>query len=149
MRAVIQRVNNASCVIDDKVISYIDKGLLVLLGISKEDTKSDMDYILSKLVGLRIFEDHNGKMNLSIKDIGASILLISQFTLYGDARKGRRPSFSDAARPEKAEAIYNELIEMIEFENINIKTGVFGEDMKINLQNDGPVTILLDSQRRF
>ncbi|QSX06334.1 D-tyrosyl-tRNA(Tyr) deacylase [Sedimentibacter sp. zth1] len=149
MRAVIQRVKHASVTIDDEMVGKIDKGILVFLGISEDDNESDLDYVFNKTVVLRIFEDENGKMNKSLSDINGSILVVSQFTLQGDARKGRRPSYSNAARPEKALPLYEEFITKCRNANINTQTGKFGADMKVELLNDGPVTILLDSTKLF
>lgn len=149
MRAVIQRVKFASVKIDDKIVGKIDKGILVLLGVAEQDEDSDLDYIFDKTIGLRIFEDEEGKMNKSLADVDGSILVVSQFTLQGDARKGRRPSFSTAARPDKAIPYYEEFIKRCKDLNINTQTGVFGADMQVELCNDGPVTILLDSTRLF
>jgi D-aminoacyl-tRNA deacylase len=148
MRAVVQRVDNASVTISGRVNGQIGKGFMVLLGVFENDTEKDLDYICDKLLGLRIFEDAEGKMNLSILDVGGEILLISQFTLYGDARHGKRPSFSHAARPEKAIPLYEKAIERLS-EKLNVQTGIFGAEMKVSLVNDGPVTILLDSERTF
>lgn len=149
MRAVIQRVLSASCEVDGIITGSIDKGLLVFLGIGKEDTESDIEYIIDKTVNLRIFEDDKNKMNLSVKDVGGSILLISQFTLFGDVRKGRRPSFDTAMPPDEAEKLYQKAVEMFRNTGLRIETGRFREMMKISLVNDGPVTILLDSKRLF
>lgn len=149
MRAVIQRVLNANCIIGGKTVGAISKGLLIFLGVGREDTESDIEYIVDKVINLRIFEDEHGKMNLSIQQIGGSILLISQFTLYGDVRKGRRPSFDMAMEPEKAFHLYNRLVERIRSYGINVETGRFREIMQVSLVNDGPVTILLDSRRLF
>jgi len=150
VRAVIQRVLNANVSIEsDNINRPIQKGLLVFLGITHSDTEDDIDYIVQKTINLRIFEDEEGKMNRSVLDIGGDILLISQFTLYGDARKGRRPSFTEAAPPAVAVPLYEKCIEKFKETPLSIKTGVFGADMKISLINDGPVTILLDSKREF
>lgn len=148
MRAVVQRVLNASVAIGGTVKGEIGKGYLVLLGIEENDTEKDLDYIAEKLLGLRVFEDEAGKMNRSVLDAGGSILLVSQFTLYGDARKGRRPSFTRAARPEKAIPLYEAMIARLRAA-LPVETGEFGADMQISLVNDGPVTILLDSERTF
>ena len=148
MRAVVQRVSEASVTIDGAVKGSIGKGYMVLLGVEDIDEKEDLDYICDKLIGLRIFEDPDGKLNLDIRDIGGEILLISQFTLYGDARKGRRPGFIKAARPEKAIPMYEEAIRRLS-EVLHVETGEFGADMMVALVNDGPVTILLDSKRTF
>lgn len=152
MRAVIQRVSSASVTYKTEeglIKNTIDQGLQVLLGIGQEDSDEDLKYIIDKLIGLRIFEDEEGKMNLSITDIEGEILLVSQFTLCGDARKGRRPSFSDAARPEKAIPMYEKAISMILSKGIPCKTGKFGAEMQVQINNDGPVTILLDSKKLF
>lgn len=148
MRAVVQRVSEAAVTIDGIVKGSIGKGYMVLLGVEDVDEKEDLDYICDKITGLRIFEDSEGKMNLDIKGIGGEILLISQFTLYGDARKGRRPGFIKAARPEKAIPMYEEAIRRLS-ETLHVECGEFGADMKVALVNDGPVTILLDSKRTF
>lgn len=148
MRAVVQRVLNASVAIGGTVKGEIGRGYLVLLGIEENDTEKDLDYIAEKLLGLRVFEDEAGKMNRSVLDAGGSILLVSQFTLYGDARKGRRPSFIRAARPEKAIPLYEAMIARLRAA-LPVETGEFGADMQVSLVNDGPVTILLDSERTF
>lgn len=152
MRAIVQRVKYSSVKYekDEKIIkNTIDKGLQILIGITHDDTQKDVDYIVDKVTGLRIFEDENHKMNLSIEDISGDILLVSQFTLYGDARKGKRPSFSDAARPEIAIPLYEKTIEKIKSKGINCETGEFGADMEVTIINDGPVTIMLDSKKQF
>lgn len=146
MRAVIQRVMKANLKVDGKHISNIDKGLIVFLGIGVGDNEVDLEKLGKKISKLRIFEDQNGKMNLSIKDIEGEILLVSQFTLYGDCSHGNRPSFINAERPERANKLYLKMKDLLESENITVKTGVFGADMKIDVLNDGPVTILLDSE---
>ena len=148
MRAVVQRVLNASVAIGGTVKGEIGKGYLVLLGIEENDTEKDLDYIAEKLLGLRVFDDEAGKMNRSVLDAGGSILLVSQFTLYGDARKGRRPSFIRAARPEKAIPLYEAMSARLRAA-LPVETGEFGADMQVSLVNDGPVTILLDSERTF
>ena len=154
MRAVVQRVKKASVKIQntsdgDYINGEIDKGLLVFLGITHEDNDKDLDYIADKISGLRIFEDEQGKMNLSIDDIKGEILLISQFTLYGDCRKGRRPGFTDAARPEIAIKKKKKMIDTLKLKGIKVEVGIFGADMLVDIQNDGPVTILLDSSKLF
>lgn len=154
MRAVVQRVKKASVKIQntsdgDYINGEIDKGLLVFLGITHEDNDKDLDYIADKISGLRIFEDEQGKMNLSIDDIKGEILLISQFTLYGDCRKGRRPGFTDAARPEIAIPLYEKMIDTLKLKGIKVEVGIFGADMLVDIQNDGPITILLDSSKLF
>ncbi len=152
MRAVVQRVTYASVSYHDDENFYkneIRRGLQVMLGITHSDDETDLKYIIDKIVGLRIFEDEDGKMNRSITDVEGEVLIVSQFTLYGDARKGKRPSFTDAARPEKAIPLYEKAIEMIRLQGISCKTGLFGADMEVQIHNDGPVTILLDSDRLF
>jgi D-tyrosyl-tRNA(Tyr) deacylase len=149
MRAVVQRVSSAEVRVDDKMVGRVGKGLLVYLGVGKEDTVSDIEYMAEKVSGLRIFEDENGKMNLSVKDIEGEILAISQFTLYGDVRKGKRPSFSDSAAPDKGEELYNQFISRIQGIGIRIDKGMFGAHMMVDYVNDGPVTILLDSKKQF
>ena len=148
MRAVIQRIKESKLYIKEELISSIGIGYLVLLGIEEGDTKEDLDYMVKKIKGLRVFEDEEERMNLSLKDVGGEILLVSQFTLLGDARKGNRPSFIKAAKPDEAIPLYEQMISELEQE-IPVKTGVFGEDMQISLINDGPVTIMLDSKRSF
>jgi len=149
MRAVIQRVSHAQVAVDDEVTGAISLGLLVLLGVSTSDTESDADYLAEKIAGLRIFEDPEGKMNLSVADVHGAILAVSQFTLYGDVRKGRRPSFDGAARPEQAKKLYEYFVEKIRAAGLPCETGRFQAEMKVELVNDGPVTILLDSTRAF
>ena len=148
MRAVVQRVKEASVTVNEKMIGSIRQGLLVFLGIETEDTREDLTYICDKITGLRIFEDEDEKMNRSVVDVGGSVLLVSQFTLYGDARKGKRPSFIKAARPEQAIPLYEEAIAKIS-EHVPVQTGEFQANMAVALVNDGPVTILLDSKRMF
>lgn len=149
MRAVVQRVSSSRVTVDKKVTGEISKGLLVLLGVTHEDTSNDVDYIIDKVLNLRIFEDENDKMNLSLKDVGGELLAVSQFTLYGDARKGRRPSFSSAARPELANPLYEEFVKKAREQGVTVGTGEFGAHMMVDLTNDGPVTILLDSSKNF
>ena len=149
MRAVVQKVSSSKVTVDGEIVGKIEKGLLVLLGVTHDDTSKDVDYMVDKVTNLRIFEDENEKMNLSLKDVEGEILAVSQFTLYGDARKGRRPSFSDAARPEVANPLYEEFVEKIKNQGINVGTGKFGAHMMVDLTNDGPVTILLESRREF
>ena len=145
MRAVIQRVNYAKLSVNNEVVSSIDKGLLILLGVKDTDTEKEAKYFADKLAKLRIFEDENGKMNLSAIDVGAQYLLVSNFTLYGDAKGSNRPSFITAARPEKAEPLYELVVSLLN-EKIPTKTGIFGEEMFIDVQADGPTTIILDSE---
>lgn len=149
MRAVIQRVKNASVSVDGKITGAIEHGLLVYLGVMENDTASDLDYIIKKTLGLRIFEDENGKMNKALSDVGGGVLLVSQFTLAGDVRKGTRPSFSSAAKGEDAEFFYEEFKKRLSELNIPSGCGVFGADMAVSSINDGPVTILLDSSKLF
>ena len=145
MKAVIQRVSSACVSIDEKICGKIEKGFLILLGIHENDTDEDAKYLAKKCSGMRIFEDNEGKMNLSVKDVGGSFLVVSNFTLYGDCRKGNRPSFTDAARPEKAEGLYEKFVEYIRDNGIACETGVFGADMMIELVNDGPITLIVES----
>lgn len=150
MRAVVQRVKKACVKVDDKFISKIEKGICCFIGIKKDDTIDDLIYIKDKIIKLRIFEDENFNMNKSVKDVGGEILLISQFTLYGDVRKGTRPSFSSSMGRESAEKIFNEFIELVKVDsNVNVEIGSFGDNMQIEVINDGPVTILLDSDKNF
>lgn len=149
MRAIVQRVKEASVTVDEKKVSEISGGLLVFLGVGKEDSKSDLEYLLDKVLGLRIFEDADKKMNLSLLDTDGELLVVSQFTLYGDVRKGRRPSFSESAAPELGEKFYRLFIERAKDKNLVVKEGIFGADMKVSLLNNGPVTILLDSKKAF
>ena len=145
MRFVIQRVTEAKVTVDEKVTGSIKTGFLVLIGVSEEDTTEIADRLIKKLIGLRIFEDENGKTNLSLDDVKGSLLLISQFTLYADCRKGNRPSFVKAGDPAKAESLYNHVVEECKKKISDVQTGIFGADMKVELTNDGPFTILLDS----
>ena len=149
MRGVVQRVSRASVTVDGRVTGSIEKGLMVLLGIEDSDGEQDLAYMCDKLMNLRIFEDENEKMNLSVTDVGGSLLIISQFTLYGDARKGRRPSFIQAARAEHAVPMYESLVKMCRDKGMRTETGEFGAHMDVELCNDGPVTILLDSKKLF
>lgn len=149
MRAVIQRVNSASVEVDGKVVGEINKGFLVLLGVGDDDTESDIDYLVEKTINLRIFQDEEEKMNLSLMDLGLELLVVSQFTLFGDCRKGRRPSFIEAARPEKANDYYNKFVNKCREKGLKVETGIFQADMKVSLVNDGPVTILIDSKKGF
>lgn len=145
MRLLVQRVSKASVKVDNKIIGKIDKGFLVFLGITHKDEEEIADYLVKKLLNLRVFEDENGKMNLSLKDIEGQLLIISQFTLYADTKKsGNRPSFIDAAKPEHAEKLYEYFIKKCKEERVNVQTGEFGADMKVELINDGPVTIMLE-----
>ncbi|MBN2377162.1 MAG: D-tyrosyl-tRNA(Tyr) deacylase [Sedimentisphaerales bacterium] len=149
MRAVIQRVKSARVEVDGKIVGQIAAGLLVYLGIGKEDSETDAQFIADKLINLRIFADENDKMNLSVADTAGQILLISQFTLYGDCRKGRRPGFDAAALPNAATKLYEHTIELIRQQGITVETGTFAAHMLVTSQNDGPVTFTLDSSRLF
>ncbi|GMA47852.1 D-aminoacyl-tRNA deacylase [Tetragenococcus muriaticus] len=146
MRAVVQRVKNASVSIEDEIVGQIEQGFMVLLGIHKEDTQEDVEYLVKKIAKSRVFEDDNGKMNLSIAAVQGSILSISQFTLYADTKKGNRPSFIQAARPERAVPLYEAFNQGISRQGIPVVTGEFGADMQISLVNDGPVTIIYDTR---
>jgi D-aminoacyl-tRNA deacylase len=149
MRAVVQRVTRASVTIDEEIVGEIENGLVVLLGIARDDTKEDADYLVPKIAALRIFDDADGKMNRSLKDIGGGLLIVSQFTLYGDVRRGLRPSWSDAAAPEIAEPLYDYFVESSRKLLGRVETGSFRKMMLVELVNDGPVTILLDSRKTF
>ena len=145
MKAVVQRVKKARLSVDGKLVSEIPFGLVVFFGVKTGDTEKEADYLAKKIAALRIFEDENGKMNLSVKDVGGEILFVSQFTLYGDASKGNRPSFTLAERPERADALYQYAAQKLAEYELPVKRGVFGADMQIEQQNDGPVTILLEA----
>ena len=145
MKFVIQRVNNASVSVEGNIIGAIDKGFMVLIGIGKEDTKKEADRLVDKMLKMRIFDDAEGKTNLSLADVNGSLLLISQFTLYADCRKGNRPSFTNAAPPQEAEELYEYIISKCKEQVPNVQTGSFGADMTVNLSNSGPFTIVLDS----
>lgn len=149
MRALIQRVQRAQVRVDDRVTGKIAKGLLVLLAITDSDVEEDINYILDKTLGLRVFEDENNKMNLSLKDVNGEILVVSQFTLYGDVRKGKRPSFTQSAKGDFAEEMYELFLTKVRENGFDVQTGEFGQDMKVELINDGPVTIQLDSSRLY
>ncbi len=149
MRAVVQRVSSASVTVDNEIVGQIEHGYVVLLGITTGDTHDDVHYLANKIIGLRIFEDDDGKMNLSLEDVGGSVLAVSQFTLYGDCRKGRRPSFIEAARPEQARPLYESFVAELRAQGIQTETGKFQEHMDVELVNDGPVTLLLESQKLF
>lgn len=146
MRFVIQRVTKASVTVDENVTGEIDKGFLVLIGVSEDDTKEIADKMIKKLIGMRIFEDENGKTNLALADVGGSLLLVSQFTLYADCKKGNRPSFIKAGKPQMAEEMYEYIIAECKKEIENVQVGIFGANMKVQLLNDGPFTIILDSE---
>ena len=149
MIAVIQRVSEASVIVDGQTVGEIRQGLVVLLGVARGDTSRDAVYLAEKTSGLRIFEDEHGKMNRSVEDISGSVLVVSQFTLLGDCRKGRRPGFTDAAEPELADMLYEDYVGIMQQRGINVATGIFRAEMKVGLINDGPVTILLDSRKQF
>lgn len=149
MRAVVQRVASADVSVGDQVVGSVESGLLVYLGIGVGDTDADLKYLVKKIVGLRIFSDENGHMNHSVLDVGGSILLISQFTLYGDVRKGKRPSFATAMAPHCAKQVYEQFRDALRSHGLTCKTGIFGAMMEVKSVNDGPVTILLDSQKTF
>jgi len=149
LRAVIQRVTRANVKVDNQTIGEIEKGLVVLLGVSKNDSQADADYLAEKISALRIFDDSEGKMNLSVRETGGAVLVVSQFTLYGDVRRGLRPSWSDAAAPESAEPLYEYFIRQISKLVKKVETGSFRKMMQVELVNDGPVTILLDSPKEF
>lgn len=149
MRAVVQRVRRAKVAVNDAITGQIDIGVLVLLGVGREDTEADADYLAEKISGLRIFEDEEGKMNRSVRDIRGSVLAVSQFTLYGDVRRGKRPSFDDAAPPESARKLYEYFVERIRAGGLRCETGQFQAMMQVELVNEGPVTILLDSTKAF
>lgn len=149
MRAVIQRVLEASVKVDGNLIGAIEKGYLVLLGVEEGDTDKDLQYIVDKTAGIRLFEDEAGKMNLGLSEVGGAILAVSQFTLLGDARKGRRPSYSTAARPDEANELYEKYVDLLRAQGFKVEKGQFQADMKVSLINDGPVTILLDSNKQF
>jgi len=148
MRAVLQRVTSAAVVVDQETVGEIKSGLLVLLGVANGDTQADLKYVLQKTTGLRIFADEQGKMNLSVTDVGGSMLVVSQFTLLADVKKGRRPSFNGGADPAVADDYYQQFVAMAKQMGIPTETGVFGADMQVRLSNDGPVTIIVDSRQR-
>ena len=144
MKLVIQRVDNAKVEVENKTVGEIEKGFLVLLGVAPEDTKETADFLVHKLVNLRVFIDENDKMNLSVKDINGKLLIVSQFTLYANCKNGNRPSFEQAAKPEQANELYEYFVEKCKEENINVQTGKFGAHMQVSLLNNGPVTIILE-----
>jgi D-tyrosyl-tRNA(Tyr) deacylase len=149
VRAVVQRVHESSVTVDGRVTGRIGKGLLVLLGVGETDSEQDADYLAEKIVGLRCFADNDSKFNLSVRDVGGSVLAVSQFTLFGDCRKGKRPSFTEAARPELAVPLYERFVAKVRESGIEVQTGEFGAHMDVQLVNDGPVTLLLDSKKAF
>ncbi len=149
MRAVVQRVNQAAVEVDGERVASIGAGLVVLLGVGEDDGEQDAAYVARKIAGLRIFDDAQGLMNLSVQDVGGSVLLVSQFTLYGDCRKGRRPSFSHAAAPQQAERLYRAVAAHLREQGLRVETGCFQREMHVSLINHGPVTLLIDSERNF
>jgi D-tyrosyl-tRNA(Tyr) deacylase len=149
MRAVVQRVSRGQVMVDEEIVGKIGRGLLVLLGVTHADSEADADYLADKIAGLRVFEDENGKMNLDTASVSGEVLVVSQFTLYGDVRRGKRPSFDAAAPPERARQLYEYFVERIRATGLPCQTGRFQETMQLELVNDGPVTILLDSSKLF
>ncbi|ODN30816.1 D-aminoacyl-tRNA deacylase [Fervidobacterium thailandense] len=149
MRAVVQRVDRAAVRVDGQVVGQIDRGFLVLLGVGKGDSLEDVKYLAEKIVNLRVFDDEQGKMNLSLLDVGGQMLIVSQFTLYGDCRRGRRPSYSDSAPPDVAKELYEAFIEEVKKFGVPVQTGVFAAHMLVEIHNNGPVTLLLDSKKLF
>ena len=146
MKCVLQRVNHASVAVDGNICGKIEKGILVFLGISDDDTEQDIKWLADKIIGLRIFEDENERMNFSLTDIGGELLIISQFTLFGNCKKGKRPDFTAAGKPDFAEKMYNEFIRYCRQNLGKVEAGIFGADMKVDLENDGPVTLIIDSK---
>ena len=150
MRAVVQRVKRAQVRVEDSITGKIERGILILLGVGEDDENKDLEYIADKIINLRIFEDNDDKMNLSVLDVGGEALVVSQFTLYGDCRKGNRPSYSKAARPQKAQDLYNRFIEYVSNKySINVESGIFQASMEVDFINDGPVTLMIDSKKTF
>jgi len=149
MRAVVQRVSSASVTVEGRLVGKIGEGIVVFLGVGKDDDEGDVDYLARKVTGLRIFEDEEGKMNLSVLEVGGSALVVSQFTLYGDCRKGKRPSFTEAAPPDRAKELYLEFVSRLRDAGLTVETGEFQALMKVSVENNGPVTILLDSKKLF
>jgi D-tyrosyl-tRNA(Tyr) deacylase len=147
MRAVIQRVSEAKVTVEGHITGQIGAGMLVFLGVEMEDTETDLEFMLKKIVALRIFSDADGKMNLALPDVGGQMLVVSQFTLLADTKKGNRPSFVKAAPPEQAQQMYEQFVSLVRQRQIHVETGIFAADMKVGLVNDGPVTILLDSRQ--
>lgn len=144
MRALLQRVSYASVTVDGRIVGEINRGFAILLGVTHSDGQAEAAWLATKVAGIRLFEDDEGKMNLSLADVGGSVLVVSQFTLYGDARKGRRPSFIDAARPEQAEPLVDYFVEQLRRQGLTVATGVFGAMMTVEIHNDGPVTLMLE-----
>ncbi|OPZ83914.1 MAG: D-tyrosyl-tRNA(Tyr) deacylase [Firmicutes bacterium ADurb.Bin419] len=149
MRAVVQRVAGSKVTVDGNLTGEINRGLNVLLGVGQDDNEKDIEYLAEKILNLRVFEDTNGKMNLSLLDVSGELLVVSQFTLYGDCRKGKRPSYDKAARPEFAEDMYNKFVDYCKQYEIKVQTGKFQAMMMVEIQNDGPVTLLIDSKKEF
>jgi len=149
VRAVVQRVSSASVDVEGTQCGAVERGVLALIGVARDDTESDAQAIASKIVGLRIFNDETGAMNRSLSEVGGAVLAVSQFTLYGDARKGRRPSFIDAASGPEAQPLFDRVVDLIRREGLRVETGIFGANMRVSLVNEGPVTILLDSRKLF
>ena len=149
MRAVVQRVKSGAVLVDEETVGKINEGLVVFLGVGQNDQEVDVDYLVNKVVNLRIFEDDAGKLNLSLKEIKGEILIVSQFTLYGDCRQGRRPSFTEAAAPEVANSLYQLFVKKVLEQGISVATGVFQAEMLVKIENDGPVTMLIDSKKLF
>ena len=149
MRAVVQRVSSASVDVEGTQCGAVERGVLALIGVARDDTESDAQAIASKIVGLRIFNDETGAMNRSLSEVGGAVLAVSQFTLYGDARKGKRPSFIDAASGPEAQPLFDRVVDLIRREGLRVETGIFGANMRVSLVNEGPVTILLDSRKLF
>lgn len=148
MRAVVQRVKSSHVKVDDKIVGQINQGLMVLLGVEKDDAYEDVKYMADKIINLRIFEDQDEKMNLSLLDIKGELLVVSQFTLLGDCRKGRRPSFVQAGRPEEANDLYEKFVAYCK-DYVKVETGIFQADMQVSIENDGPVTLMIDSKKQF
>lgn len=149
MRAVIQRVDEASVSVDGRVVAAISRGLLVLVGVENEDKAEDLEFLKRKIINLRVFDDENGRMNLAVRDIGGRVLLVSQFTLHGDARRGNRPDFTRAAPAERARELYEKLVVELKAEGVPVESGIFQAMMKVHLVNDGPVTLIIDSRKGF
>lgn len=149
MRAVVQRVLRSRVTVDGETVGEIGPGFMVLLGVSRDDTEADADYLAEKIAGLRVFDDEQGRVNRSLQDVGGAVLAVSQFTLYGDVRRGRRPGFDRAARPEQAEPLYQRFVAQLKARGLQVATGRFQTHMEVELVNDGPVTILVDSERAF
>ncbi len=149
MRAVVQRVKNSKVTVNGEITGQIGRGLMVLLGVGRGDSDTDIDYLAEKIINLRIFEDERGKMNLSLLDVEGELLVVSQFTLFGDCRKGRRPSYDHAARPEAAKELYEAFVEKCKGYGVAVETGIFQAEMLVDISNDGPVTLLLDSRKEF